>query len=341
MMRTSNISNGVIGILAIATGAAGLAIAAKADPNSIVCKPGERLCQNGRGGVNRLASVVIPHYLVPTPDNMGFDSPPDENGKFLPLWGVNIGEELKKFDFTPKAFRSGYMLSHKFRMQHFLPVMRKNGKILTIPSFDSDPKGRKSIDQLPYTLGYDRIIRQQKAAGGLSTIIGSLLSVKRTGKKIPQPGSDDLTIKWNRIKITHHPVLGSVRMEVVAVKEQKKIGKKFIYMWEIRIAPGEFRSRKVAGKWPFRHFARGKAIQVLTFMAGVGDNEKNLKHVRFINADGTLNPLARAYYHSNSDCLEIKSKKDLTVDGTIGGKGNKVEICGGSCSGYLLAATNA
>lgn len=144
------------------------------------------------------------------------------------------------------------------------------------------------------------------------------------------------------------------------------------YRWTIKIDSmfvGEVNQVIDEKQFNLKLHARAPSIQVTKFELGfdVNDNDKidsgEVADVRPFNKDGSINPLYAVRHPNNTDCIDIDIKdsrntgnlgKIETLDLKKSTGVNKlkkilsglkeektgIQFCAGSCSGYMLAASN-
>lgn len=202
---------------------------------------------------------------------------------------------------------------------------------------------------------FDEEIATQLGDGGVSALSAALLSIPTPDGYDGNPNTK-MELKWNKIGVDINETMRSAVLEVTTVKtvttthpDNSITTQPYIYYWIIAIERGGLFFAEIKNQQPplekyngwFRYFARGEKIKVITFAAGKGDTENDLRPVDYFDEDGNLNDLARVYFHSNSDCIEILTKDRFEHGETYGtNPGNDFRLCAGSCSGYLLAASN-
>lgn len=210
-----------------------------------------------------------------------------------------------------------------------------------LADLNSDLAGADQRPPLRHINDYESILGRQIEAGGLETLSAAIL-------RVPNPGNNNLKVNWNKLHFDIDHIKRSATMRITTTKHYTDsvtgAAKDFIYRWEMDVAEDGLHYRDIGSadpKTPHRYFAMGRSLQIRKFEAAPGKDPMKLREIEFIFEDGTLNPLARVYSHSNADCIEIKSSKKLDNAGILGGAGVKLEFCAGSCSGFLLAATNS
>ncbi len=264
---------------------------------------------------------------------------------------VSVG--LNPYGKIAKASRPGLGLrSSSGGSAHAAPL--SIGPALTKQQIKELPeKERIYLQRKLISSSFKEEIAAQLRAGGVSALSAAVLS-------IPSPDGGDgnpntkMKLKWNKIEVDINETMRSAVLEVTTVKtvetthpDGSMTSQNYIYYWVIAVERGGLFFAKLKNQDPeeydgwFRYFARGEKIKVITFAAGKGDTENDLRPVDYFDEDGNLNDLARVYYHSNSDCIEILTKDRFAHGGTYGtNNGNDIRLCAGSCSGYLLAASN-
>jgi hypothetical protein len=170
------------------------------------------------------------------------------------------------------------------------------------------------------------VLQNQLTQSGLSLLTAHLLDA-------PLPGSGQLL--WNQMSYHLNEFNRSGTIDVTTKKEFKDQDGSIVeheYRWIIAIQPGGLRVGKIAsGHWIY--FAQADQVRVIVFQV-------DGKDVPYFNDEGEPVKLAKVYAPHNDDCILIKAKFPPGDGDTPIGTPESMIFCAGSCSGYLLAATN-
>lgn len=164
------------------------------------------------------------------------------------------------------------------------------------------------------------------------------------------PNHPCLKLEWNSLlfNIDEHEL--SATFDIVVTKKCVYphtnipcIGfKEVTYRWDIYVKPGGLDKTYITNpvrpldpskpKLHYKYFARGSAILVRDF-------EINGKDVtEYDGVTGQRNRLAAVFHPNPNDCIDINSAVPLSGTGSL--PPSSINFCAGSCSGYMLAATN-
>ncbi|MEM7060325.1 MAG: hypothetical protein AAF557_22320 [Pseudomonadota bacterium] len=200
-------------------------------------------------------------------------------------------------------------------------------------------------------------IAQQIEAGGLSQLASEVLH-------FPYPDHKLLKLEYHFLDIEIHNN-GSADIIAIAKKsfESTLIGGFKIgiwYEWKIFVEPGGIKQgeiHKPIGKFDengdpiifnYKYHARAPNIIIKSFKVGIDKNnddvidEGEINDVEYFLPNGDVNRLGAVFHPNNSDCIDIDMVVDLDGNGKPVDPNNPKHLmfCAGSCSGYLLAATN-
>ncbi|MEM9961059.1 MAG: hypothetical protein AAF882_08430 [Pseudomonadota bacterium] len=180
------------------------------------------------------------------------------------------------------------------------------------------------------------ILRDQIIGGGLSCSVLCPIFHRGDGNELPSPDDPQLVLKWNAISADINLQRGSARFEIIAEKCWQKDGSVVRFHWIVdcreRGLMYSYIPNPARKGFNHKYHCRGFDLEVVSFKV-------NHREIFYFDKDtGELDPLARGLTPLANDCLDIDSKVDL-VENTKVSPGD-TNFCVGSCSGYLIAATN-
>ena len=265
-----------------------------------------------------------------------------------------------------------YLLSEdKETVANTIPLLTKGMRIADFSGAKPLLYKRGPTRELVESLEFQSALNDPNRLGGLTQSTSDFF-------RFPSPNDGSLRLVLNELCITVGADW-SMTLDIKAKKIYRDAsvpGFRFgiWYDWGIKILPGELIGRPITrsidGKdFNFKLHARAPHMEINHFKVGLDFNNNNLiddytlngikrpetEQVKYFFEDGTINRLASVMHPNNSDCIDIDLNFDSeavkavykggrihaeALASALRGSLKAIQFCAGSCSGYLLAATN-